>query len=94
LDKHSPDIVAIRIADPGGQGNSLPRAEAEGVAQEAISSTGNEIRRFYAASVRASFAAKKAADLDSALKAVPATATTPASRRDPVTVAVACLPES
>ncbi|WP_145814653.1 hypothetical protein [Kribbella amoyensis] len=94
LDKHSPDLVAIRVADPGGQGNSLPRAEAEGVAQEAIASTGSEVRRFYAATVRASFSVKNAADLDAALKAVPATAATPVSRRDPATVAIACLPES
>lgn len=94
LDKHSPELVAMRIADPGGQGNSLPRAETEGVAQEAVSSASAECRRFYAATIRGSFSAKKAADLESALKAVPATASTPASRRDPVTVAVACLPIS
>jgi Holliday junction resolvasome RuvABC endonuclease subunit len=94
LDQHKPDTVAIRVADPSGQGNSLPRAETDGVVLEAVAFRGVTCRIFFAATVRGHLAARTTAELNAALAEIPATAKTPASRRDPVAVAMALFPTS
>jgi Holliday junction resolvasome RuvABC endonuclease subunit len=92
LDQWKPDRVAIRVADPGGKANSLPRAETDGVVQEAVAAKGVPFRRFHGATVRASFSAKTTIDFKAALSNIPLTASTPTSRIDPVAAAVAELP--
>jgi len=91
LSRHAADVVALRAAEPGGQANSLPRAEVEGVVQEAVASAGVECRRVVAASLRSAFSAKKKAELDEALVAMPLVAATAKTRRDPVTAALAVI---
>jgi hypothetical protein len=92
LDTHTPDAVALRIADPGGRANSLPRAELDGVVQEATAARGVAMHRLYGSTVRGAFSANKAGELDAALAQLPVTSSTPKSRRDPVVAAVAKLP--
>lgn len=92
LRQHAVDEVALRAVEPGGMGNSLPRAEVEGVAQEAVAAAGIACRRVVAVSLRSAFAAKNSAELEKAVAAVPVAAGTPKTRRDPVTAALVLLP--
>ncbi|WP_436523645.1 hypothetical protein [Actinoplanes sp. HUAS TT8] len=89
--KQDLSMVAIRAAEAGGQGNSLPRAEVEGVVQEAIASSGLECRRILAVSLRAAFSAKNATELQDALLQVPLVAETIKAHLEPVTAALAIL---
>src|SRR6478752_5062138 len=50
--------VVVRVVEPGGQGNSLPRAEVEGVVQEGVAALGVTCRRVLAVSMRSAFAAR------------------------------------
>src|SRR3954447_11486683 len=77
--------VVVRVVEPGGQGNSLPRAEVEGVVQEAVAALGVTCRRVLAVSLRAAFSARNGAQLQEALSAIPVVASTPKTRQDPVT---------
>ena len=92
LREHAVDEVALRAVEPGGMGNSLPRAEVEGVVQEAIAAAGIACRRVVAVSLRSAFAVKNSAALEQAVAAVPAAAGTPKTRREPVAVALVLLP--
>jgi Holliday junction resolvasome RuvABC endonuclease subunit len=91
LDRHTVDEVALRAVEPGGMGNSLPRAEVEGVVQEAVAAAGIDCRRVVAVSLRSAFAAKNGAELEKAAAAVPVVAATAKTRRDPVTAALVLL---
>lgn len=91
LRAHAVEEVALRAVEPGGMGNSLPRAEVEGVVQEAIAAAGVPCRRVVAVTLRSAFAAKNGADLDKAAAAVPVVAATAKTRRDPVTAALVLL---
>jgi len=93
LKRHSPDEVVLRAVEPGGQGNSLPRAEAEGVVQEAIAAAGASCRRIVAVSLRSAFGAKNGSELDAALQALEVVASIPQTRRDPVTAALVAIPK-
>lgn len=88
LRDHSVDEVALRAVEPGGMGNSLPRAEVEGVVQEAVAAAGVPCRRVVAVSLRSAFGAKNGAELEKAAAAVPVVAATAKTRRDPVTAAL------
>jgi Holliday junction resolvasome RuvABC endonuclease subunit len=88
LRAHSIDEAALRAVEPGGMGNSLPRAEVEGVVQEAIAAAGTPCRRVVAVTLRSAFAAKNGAELEKAAAAVPVVAVTAKTRRDPVTAAL------
>jgi hypothetical protein len=88
LRDHAVDEVALRAVEPGGMGNSLPRAEVEGVVQEAVAAAGVPCRRVVAVSLRSAFGAKNGAELEKAAAAVPVVAATAKTRRDPVTAAL------
>lgn len=88
LRRYAVGAVVLRAAEPGGRGNSLPRAEVEGVVQEAVAAAGVSCRRVVAVSMRAAFSAKNGAQLEAAVMAIPIVAATPKSRRDPVTAAL------
>ena len=88
LRRYDVDAVVLRAVEPGGQGNSLPRAEVEGVVQEAVAAAGVSCRRVVAVSMRSAFSAKNGAQLQAAVMAVPVVAATPKSRQDPVTAAL------
>jgi Holliday junction resolvasome RuvABC endonuclease subunit len=92
LQRHQPDEVVVRVAEPGGKGNSLPRAEVEGVVQEAVASTGVPCRRVVAVSLRSAFSARNSAQLQEALAAVPVVASTPKTRQEPVSAALVAIP--
>src|SRR5690625_4842935 len=91
LQRYTVDEVVVRVAEPGGRGNALPRAEAEGVVQEAVAAAEVICRRVVAVSLRAAFSVKNGADLTEALNAVPAVVETPKTRRDPVTAALVAI---
>lgn len=88
LQKHAVDEVVLRAVEPGGQGNSLPRAEVEGVVQEAVAAEGVSCRRVVAVSMRSAFSAKNGEELQAAVMAIPTVATRAKSRQDPVTAAL------
>jgi len=83
--------VVVRVVEPGGQGNSLPRAEVEGVVQEGVAALGVSCRRVLAVSMRSVFAARNGAQLQEALSAIPVVASTPKTRQDPVTAALVAI---
>src|SRR6478609_5266078 len=83
--------AVVRVVEPGGQGNSLPRAEVEGVVQEGVAALGVTCRRVLAVSMRSAFAARNGAQLQEALSAIPAVASTPKTRQDPVTAALVAI---
>src|SRR6478735_12673502 len=91
LDRFGVAEVVVRVVEPGGQGNSLPRAEVEGVVQEAVAALGVSCRRVLAVSMRSAFAARSGAQLQEALSAIPAVASTPKTRQDPVTAALVAI---
>jgi hypothetical protein len=91
LDHVQPDRVQLRGVEPGGQGNSLPRAEVEGVVQEAVASREVPVKRIVSASLRSAFGVKNGKELDAAAMQVTAISTTAKVRRDPVIAAVAAL---
>ena len=81
----------MRVVEPGGQGNSLPRAEVEGVVQEAVAALGVACRRVLAVSMRAAFSARNGAQLQEALAALSVVASTPKTRQDSVTAALVAI---
>jgi Holliday junction resolvasome RuvABC endonuclease subunit len=91
LHRQGVDGVALRAVEPGGKGNSLPRAEAEGVVLEAVAAAGFACRRLVGASLRSAFAVKNGAELEQALTAFSVVAATPKTRRDPVSAAIAMI---
>jgi len=91
LRAHAVEEVALRAVEPGGMGNSLPRAEVEGVVQEAIAAAGVPCRRVVAVTLRSAFGAKNGAELEKAAATVPVVAATAKTRRDPVTAALVLL---
>lgn len=93
LQKYAVEEVVLRAVEPGGQGNSLPRAEVEGVIQEAVAAKGLTCRRVVAVSMRSAFSAKNGAQLEAAVMAVPVVAATPKTRQDPVTAALVAFTE-
>lgn len=92
LSRHQPDEVVLRGVEPGGQGNSLPRAETEGVVREAVAAAAMPCRRVVAVSLRSAFGAKNGAELEAASAAIPAVSATAKTRREPVVVAISALP--
>ena len=93
LNQSSPDHIALRIVDAGGKGNSLPRAETEGVIQEAIATRDIPATRYYSATIRGKLSAKKSADVIEAIAALPEVSATPTARRDPVLAAFLTFPK-
>lgn len=93
LKRHTPDEVVLRAAEPGGPANSLPRAEAEGVVQEAVAAVGGSCRRLVSASLRAAFGARNKIDFESTIAQLQAVTAVPQTRRDPVTAALVAIPK-
>jgi hypothetical protein len=92
LDRHAPSAVVLRVVEPGGKGNSLPRAETDGVVQEAVAERQLVCKRLVSVSLRGTFGAKNGPELEVAVGRVPVVASTPKTRRDPVIAAVSALP--
>jgi hypothetical protein len=93
LERHTVDATAVRVAESGGRSVSLGRSEVEGVVQEALTCAGCPPARHVAVTIRSTYKARNAAELDPVLLAIPAIAGTSVSRRDPVISAIALLPE-
>lgn len=90
LDRLGPDRAAVDVCEPSIASPS--RSEVDGVVQEALGARQVPTARLYAATVRSRYKAKTKADLLEILEAIPAIATTPKTRREPVVAAVAELP--
>jgi Holliday junction resolvasome RuvABC endonuclease subunit len=93
LQKYAVNEAVLRAVEPGGQGNSLPRAEVEGVVQEAVAAMGIPCRRVVSVSMRSAFGAKNGAQLQEAVMAVSVVAATAKTRQDPVTAALVAFAE-
>jgi Holliday junction resolvasome RuvABC endonuclease subunit len=87
ITRHKADSVMLRGVE-AARGNPIPRAEIEGVVQEAVAASGLKCRRLVSASIRSAFGVRNGHDLEQALTGLEVVMNRPKTRREPVTAAL------